>query len=512
MITNGSLPSAIAGDSYDATHGVPMLFAWPVGLSTPPYTALPPYWSWARDVALVKTLDMEAMWAAAVAKSATKFAARGYTVEDAQDSQRRVASSQELLKRADGGAGWVPFAEKIVQDLATCDNGVFIRLRREGETAERVRIKEVVSELGGERFDGFSDVIVTNNRSTAPVTGLYHLDSLRCTRTGNLAYPVRYQSLTGAWQLLRWDQVLLFADQPSPRASLLGVGRSAASRAYVTIAKLAAMEQMVYEFLTSAGANKLAFLQGLSEQTLRGIVQAGEQEAAAKGLLYYKGVIIGAIPSDVPITLTELVLKQLAPGFDAKTERDNAYLIYANALGIPVQDIQPLSGQGLGTGTQTVVLEEAAQGIGMAAFLKWWEQTVSDRVLPATTTLQFENEHDTRDQKARAEVAKLRAEERKTRIESGEISPAVARQLAADIGDLPQELLAADVTPGDQLSDDEKPSAIQPSAASLQLAAGMPLTMPSGQDTAPALKEATLRIDAALAEALAWLEASDGDD
>jgi hypothetical protein len=87
--------------------------------------------------------------------------------------------------------------------------------------------------------------------------------------------------------------------------------------------------------------------------------------------------------------------------------------------------------------------------------VKWWEQTVSDRILPATTTLEFIDENDMRDQKAKAEVQKLRADTRKVQIDSGEISPAMARQLAVDSDDLPRELVR-DVTTSGQLSDDEK--------------------------------------------------------
>jgi hypothetical protein len=61
-----------------------------------------------------------------------------------------------------------------------------------------------------------------------------------------------------------------------------------------------------------------------------------------------------------------------------------------------------------------------------------------------------------RDQKMRAEVKKLRADTRAAQITSGEISPAIARQLAVDSEDIPQELVD-DVTAGAQLSDDEKP-------------------------------------------------------
>lgn len=467
---NGMTPSAIGGDTLPyPSSGALLQFVMPYLMGLPGYTDLAPYWSPRRDWQLVATIDKESMWAAAVAKTGTKFAAHGYTVSDSQDSQRRVSASQELLKRANGGEGWTLFAQKIVQDLLTTDNGVFIRIRRQGEKTEKIRVKSTIA--GGEPGT-FDEAALTMAPAGAKVIGLYHLDSLRCTRTGNLAYPLRYMAVDGSWQIFRWDQVLMYADQPSPRAELFGVGRCAADRAYKTIAKLAAMEQLVYENLTGGGANKLAFLQGITDQTLSGIIQSGQNAAHAKGMLYYLGTILGAIPSDTPISSVEIRLKELLTSFTPKEERDNAYVIYANCVGVPVQDIQPLSGQGLGTGTQTVILQEAAQGAGaLPTFLKWWEQTVSDRVLPATTELHFTDENDMRDQKMRAEVTKLRADTRAVQIQSGEISPAIARQLAVDSEDLPREMVADDATTGGSISDDEKPmgeqATINPAVLSL---------------------------------------------
>jgi len=159
---------------------------------------------------------------------------------------------------------------------------------------------------------------------------------------------------------------------------------------------------------------------------------------------------------------------------------------------VPVQDIQPLSGQGLGTGTQTTVLQDAAQGNGaLPTFIKWWEQTVSDRVLPATTELQFTDENDMRDQKLRAEVAKLRAETRAVQIQSGEISPAIARQLAVDSEDLPREMIADDATAGGAISDDEKalPETQQPiNPALLALLQSEPTQPPKQAQPGQALK------------------------
>lgn len=493
------LPSAIQGDTLPTpTYGAPVRLAISSWLSRPSYTDLPRYWTWYRDVVLASTVEMEAMWAGALARVASKFAAHGYVLKDSGKSARKIAASQELLTHADGGAGWVPFAQKLVQDLTTTDNGVFIRIYRAGEETQQVRVKAALT-ISRQGYDAqpIQTVGVSRVPSGGRILGMYHLDSLRCTRTGNMAYPVRYQTLDGHIQLLRYDQVLMYADMPSPRAELFGVGRCAAGRAYPTIAKVAAMERLVFESLTGGGAHKIALIRGLMDQTLKGIIQGAQTEAAAKNMIYYLGTILGAIPGDTSLEVVEIRLKELLAQFDPKIERDNAYLIYANNIGVPVQDIQPLSGQGLGTGKQTELLHDAGQGMGaLAGFVKWWEQTVSTRVLPATTTLEFRDEHDLRDQEQRASVAKLRADERNVRIQAGEISPAVARQLAADVGDLPPELLQADATPAGTLADDAKPVDTRANPVAAALIQGEP-TAPPKAPTTPATKAAGEADDAA---------------
>lgn len=481
------LPSAVRGDTLDyPSQGAIFGVAIPWMASPPSYTDLPRYWSPQRDWVLSNTPKKEDMWGSAVAIATTRFAAHGFTIKDSTDSQRKVSASQELLKRADGGQGWVTFAQKIMRDLLTTDNGVFIAIRRDGDDVMQIRVKEQT--IAGAQTAGYADAKVTIGNPGAKITGLYHLDSLRCIRTGNLAYPLRYYSVQGWQQIYRWDQVLMYADQPSPRAEHFGVGECAASRAYHTIAKLSAMEQLVYENLTGGGANKLVFLQGINDPTLQAILNSGKADAQSRGLVYYLGTILGAIPSDTPITSVEIRLKELLTNFVPKDERDNGYLIYANAIGVPVQSIQPLSGQGLGTGTQTVVLDDQASGQGaLPAFLKWWEQTVSDRVLPKTTELTFTDENDLRDQKLRAEVQKLRADTRSVMINDGTISPAMSRQMAVDSEDIDEELVGRDVTEGGSISDDEKPQTNNPiSQAALALIQGAPSAPPKAQ--APMLK------------------------
>lgn len=485
-MTNGNgtvAPSAITGDTFQQPMygGVPLSIAIPYLMSQPSYSDLPLYWSWQRDIVLSNSTHKENMWSGAVARFASKFASHGFTIKDSEDSKRRVAASQNLLLDADGGQGWIQFAVPCAIDLATTDSGVFIRVRHANDKIYTVRTSRYTSPYDPNQ--AFDEVKMTHSSPGARIVGLYHMDSLRCQRTGNLEYPVRYQPMMGVPQLLRWDQVLCYSDQKSPRVELCGVGQCAASRCYETISTLAALRRMIHEFIAGKGATKLAFLQGIGDSTLRSVIKAGEMDAQAKGFVYFLSTILGAIPGDTPLSLIEVILKQFPTGVDFKQYIDDAYLIYANNLGLAVSEIQPLSGQGLGTGTQSIILQEQTAGAGaLPMFLKWWEQTFSRRILPATTELSFDDEHDLRDQKARADVRLVRGQDRAGRIQSGEITPAIARQLAADDKDLPQELLAADATPGGQISDDEKPEANdQTSQAALDLLQGLPTTIPARQ-------------------------------
>jgi len=508
---NGTVaPSAIHGDSFAQPMygGVPLGIAIPYLMSSPAYSDLPPYWTPYRDVVLAHSTHKENMWAGAVARFASKFASHGWTIKDSEDSKRRVGASQDLLLDADGGQGWIQFAVPCATDLVTTDSGVFIRIRRANDELYSVRTDRYLNPYDPNQ--AFDEVRVTKSSPGAKIIGLYHLDSLRCMRTGDLEFPVRYQPLMGTPQLFRWDQVLTYADQRSARVDLCGVGQCAASRCYETISTLAALRQMIHEFIAGKGATKLAFLQGIRDTTLKSVIKAGEMDAQAKGFVYYLGTILGAIDSDTPLSLIEVILKQLPTGIDFKQFIDDCYLIYANNLGLAVSELQPLSGQGLGTGTQSVILQEQTAGAGaLPTFLKWWEQTFSRRVLPATTELSFDDENDLRDQEQRAKVKLLRAQERSARIQSGEITPAIARQLAADDKDLPDELLAADATEGGQLSDDEKPATERVNPAALDLMQGLSSAPPALPGAAPVAKsyDALYQAELTIARSLAkWSE------
>ena len=289
---------------------------------------------------LTLTPQMEDMWASAVYKAKTKTAALGWELSDSKASQRRVRQAQQLLLHFDG-TRYVPGFSKVLDDFLLTDNGAFVEVVRATKSA-------------GSR-----------------ILGLMHLDSLRCWRTGDVDRPVLYQDMMGRDHVLRAHQVLAFVDEPSSRVELCGVGRCGASRAFRTILKLSAIETYFREKVTGDRNLAIHIVNGISDAQLRDAIATGREDANRRGFVYYKGsLVIPAIKMDADLQVVTIPLAEIPDGFDAEQERKRSDTVYANALGIPVQDVQPLSGQGLGTGTQTVILAERARGRGWRRFAK----------------------------------------------------------------------------------------------------------------------------------------------
>lgn len=368
----------------------------------------------------------ETMWANAVSVAITKLQSLAYNVSG--DVPLRVKRAQQLLLHADAGKGWVPFLGKAARDYLNTNNGAFIEI---------------------ERYSGAIG---------ARIKGVHHLDSLRCRRTGDPEIPVVYQDLKGVEHELRYWQVIDLCDMPDPGAESLGQGECAAQRAWRTICKLAAVERYVFEKVSGRRPLALYFLAGITPQQLEQVVRGAQQDATAKGMTSYMGAAIGAFMSKEPPGLVTIPLAELPDGFNPEQERKDAYLRYAGALGIDLQDLQPLSGQGLGTGAQSIVLDDKASGKGLTAFRQDLTHKINEFILDDKTTFAF-SENDLRDQKAKAEISKLRADTRAAMVGTGEITPAQSLQMAVDADEAPREFLPSDETSFDDLSDTEKPIA-----------------------------------------------------
>lgn len=405
-------------------------------------TGLPAYWSPLRDAYLRQVLFTEYhdFWSGAIGIAITKMASLGFDVTGTQPRIRNYF--QQLYLDADGNQSWVAFISKHLQDFLATDNGAFI------------------------------EVVRATSAAGSRILGLVHLDSLRCTRTGDPETPVIYRDLMGYEHNVQAHQVLMLSDMPNPAASLHGVGFCATSRAWTSIRKMETIERYIYEKISGDRALSLDLVKGIAPQSIKNSVEyaredrqiqnsrkaANNGDGSPEGAFLYMGSVVVPVLDDTPLAHTRIDFASLPDGFNYTEQFDKSVLQMANAIGLDVQDLQPLTGRALGTGAQSQVLDEKSKGKGLAAWRQQWMHLNNQLILPDTVTFAF-SEDDTRDQKAKADVFNAEATAVKTAIEAGVISSAQGTQILADEGFIPKEFVPVDTTPQESISDDEKPTA-----------------------------------------------------
>lgn len=406
---------------------------------------LPMHPSQARDAYLRQTLYLpfHDFWSGAVSIAVVKMISKDFEITS--DAPRLRQYAQDLHILADAGEGWISFLSKIVQDFLCTDNGAFVEIVR-------------ASKAAGSR-----------------ILGIMHLDSLRVTRTGNGEIPAIYRDTLGVEHELQAHQVMMFADMPSPAETHHGVGLCAASRAWGQIVKLEAIERYIYDKVSGKRSLSLEIVKGIADKDIRTAIDSAREMRKADSVLgkaySYMGATIMAVLQDVPLEHISIPFASLPDGFDRAKELSIALLAFANAIGLDPQDLEPLTGQAIGTGAQSQVLHEKAAGKGLAAFTKQWTHMDNEMLMPDAVTFAFK-EKDLGQDKQRSDIEKVRTDTQAVRIDKGIITAPQAAQILADAGDLPKEFVPVDVTPTETVGDEDKVSAepdkVTPPAPELQ--------------------------------------------
>lgn len=390
---------------------------WSTGGMTP---EAPAYWSKSRDQALRATVLHEDFWAGAVTIATTKMSSKTWEVDS--EVPLRSKRLQELLL----STNWVHFIAMHIRDYLTTDNGAFV------------------------------EVVRATSSPVSKVMGIVHLDSLRCNRTGDPDIPVIYTDRKGQEHEMEAHQVFYLSDLPDPSEMLFGVGYCAASRAWRSIYIMSVMNRYLGEKVSGRRPLAIHFVNSVSPRMLESARLAAEEDAARQGILSYMGaVVIPLLDASTPPQVSTIPLAELPDRFNRKEEFDIALLSYADNIGLDPQDLQPLTGQSLGSGAQSQVLEEKTKGRGLVSWQQNFTHLVNQYIADDLTTFAF-IEKDYRDMERSAGVSKQRADASKVRIDAGITTPAQEMQVLVDQDELPQEFLPEDVT-GSTLSDTEKP-------------------------------------------------------
>ena len=343
---------------------------------------------------------------------------------------RTVKAVHDLLNEADGGKGFQHYVKKISTDLYTQDNG------------------------------SFTEIIRSGNSRAAPIIAIQHLDAAMCQRTGDLKIPVIYTDRKGVRHKMPWYSIITHEEFPSPVEAMFNVQ-------YCAVTRVLRSAQILRDFAIYRGekaggrfTERINIIGGVKQSDIDDIQRRNEHEADNKGLVRYMfPMMIASLDPQTTPSVATIDFKSLPEGFDIDTELKWYINSLALGFGRDYQEFAPLPGRGIGSGQQSETMHLKSRGKGPKAFMDMIMHDFNFHgVMPRTVTFRYK-EQDVEEEFQIARARKTRAEDRKLRLDSLEITPEIARQLAQDDGDLKPEYLQmmgeGDLTPDVPVEGDE---------------------------------------------------------
>lgn len=243
---------------------------------------------------------------------------------------------------------------------------------------------------------------------TGKVLGLAQMDSLSCAATKVSQYPIIYTNEEdGSRHLMHGTRVYRLTDMVSPRRLSYGTGLCALSR-YISEANVdILLGRHDNEMLSDLPPVGLLAVSGMTKDQWIDAAKGYESDRRADGESVFRGtMVIHSIDPSNPIKMESIPFSALPDKFDVTKFVDMHVNKLALALGVDPQDIWPLSGQALGTGTQSTILHSKAQGKMFGRVLQMITRFINRAVLPEGLEFQFKFKDAEADQET-ANTAKV---------------------------------------------------------------------------------------------------------
>lgn len=384
-------------------------FAWTVSGNE----FVPPYWSRGRDIKLREFWHQRgaghlasAMYSAQSKLSSIPFSVVARDSSIASHVEEAVSTQFRLKNFSEFAQGLDVTMARFYEDLLSTDNGGFIEV------------------IGAGKPDG-------------PIEGqpfcLRHLDSARCTRTGDPIFPVRYRGDDGNERKLHFTRVIFVSQMPSPRRELNGVGYCAVSRALDFGQALMDVTLYKREQLGSRPTDAILLGKGIRGEDIMKVMRAATNniDAAGKGVGYT--VALGS--DDPTVDLKKIQLKNM-DGMDHTAITAMSMAAIALAFGMEPADLWPLDGASTKAGE--IVSLMRARGKLPIQVMSAVEREFGFKVLPPYLRIEFSYVDDEED-KNRAAVADIRARMRHRNMDSGVTNVQFERRRMMMSGDMTRE-------------------------------------------------------------------------
>jgi len=438
----------------------------------------PSWWAPDRDAYLRTFWKGEGFLASAIFSLCARNAGFRWEING---PEAQVKEATNFLKRVEFGEGWQELVLKVSEDLYCQDNGSFIEIIRPARAKIGGKIYPAIAKRHRRsrdidwfaitsRFGHVKQVepeAVSDSPYDMPI-GMAHLDSAKCTRTGNPDRPVIYMDRYGKeHDLLSW-RVIMMTDMPSPIEEMHGVGFCMVSRVFRNAQTV--RDWTIYrEEKISGRFARAVHLTNVDADWISDAIQQAKTRADEMGLLRYSQPIITNTldPSARPYNVT-IPLAELPEGWNEDEMMRWYIALIALAAGEHYSFLAPMPGRRLGSAREVEVQERQARGKSSRLFMDQFTTKMNNAgVFPRGCEFVFK-EKDPEEQAANEEGERRRADTREIRITSGEITPAIARQIAKDQGDLEQkyldELGEEDITPEEDQENDAETEIVEEEA------------------------------------------------
>lgn len=355
-------------------------------------------------------------WLASVVYSVTiRNASFAWEVVGADPSKpapkNTMRAVERLLKKANRGKGWKSLIIKTCVDLYTVDNGAFWEIIRKD-----------------------------NRDPRSPVINIAHMDSVRCTRTGDPEYPVIYEDRYGKETALGWWQVRTLEEFPSPVENAFDIQVSAVSRALLAAEIIQSISVYKMEKVSGNFTRAIDAVSGVTQQNIDDALEMAEEQNLNRGLYRFSlPVIIPGVDPTSSLSHIHIDLASLPDNFNEDTSFKWYVAQLAAAFGVDYQEIAPLMTGNLGSSQQSEIMHLKTRGKGPALIMGLFEDIINDGLIPGNVEFRF-LEQDLRSETEKANARFTRAKDRAMRLKSGELDAEAARQLAIEDGDLPRWL------------------------------------------------------------------------
>lgn len=360
-----------------------------------------------RDKQLREFWPTESFLAGALVNVSFRNTAFDWEVQGASDAV--IQAVTEMLRAAISGDsfGWVPFMNKVSEDLYSQDNGTFM---------------EIIRDPGVDATSKFKGPM-------APVIGIANLDAGQCARTGNAEYPVIYTDRDGKEHKMAWYQVIPMSDYPSSIERMNGVGYSAVTRALRLAQIMKSIAVFKDEKVGGRHYKAIHLVGGVSRTELNDATKRTNEEADNKGLARYMDpVVLASLDPEKPVSVATLDFASLPDGFDYDQEMQWYIAGLALDFGVDYQEFAPMPGGNIGSGAQSQILHKKTSGKGPRVFMRTLTEAFTNYgVLPRGYKMIF-NDRNEQEEIEKQEIRTKATEEAVMAVRARILTPDAARK------------------------------------------------------------------------------------